>query len=84
MLTKDQLAMEVLRALADEGFQVRLSNKISDGYWWAYCNDNVAQANDPAGAILDLICRVQAPTDFAWDDACERVRKFLQGVYLCG
>jgi hypothetical protein len=46
--------MEALRAASKEGFQIRLSNKAACGYWWAYYDDQICQANDPAEAILGI------------------------------
>lgn len=51
---RDHTAMEALRAASREGFQVRLSNKAASGYWWAYYDGQVMQANDPAEAILGI------------------------------
>jgi hypothetical protein len=51
---RDHIAMEALRAASKEGFQIRLSNKAALGYWWAYYDGQVVQANDPAEAVLGI------------------------------
>jgi hypothetical protein len=79
MFTKDQLAMQVLRAAEQEGMQIRLSNKSANGYWWCYMGDHVEQADDPAIAILNLVRYIPENRDTSWDDVCETVRQFLQG-----
>lgn len=55
----DQDAMETLRRMSLEGYQIRLSNKAAQGYWWAYCDGEVSQASDPAEAILKLSRKVR-------------------------
>ena len=51
---RDHIALEALRSASREGFQVRLSNKAAKGYWWAYYDNQIAQATDPAEAILGI------------------------------
>jgi hypothetical protein len=51
---RDHVAMEAMRAASKEGFQIRLSNKASHGYWWCYYDDQICQATDPADAILGI------------------------------
>jgi hypothetical protein len=51
---RDHVALDALRSASREGFQVRLSNKAALGYWWAYYDSQVCQANDPAEAILGI------------------------------
>ena len=58
-MDRDHMAMEALRAASKQGFQIRLSNKAAQGYWWAYYDDHVAQANDPADAILAVYDKLE-------------------------
>jgi hypothetical protein len=51
---KDHIALDAARSASREGFQVRLSNKAALGYWWAYYDNQVCQAGDPADAILGI------------------------------
>lgn len=59
MYERDHLAMEAIRSASKAGFQIRISNKAGQGYWWVYYDGVVVQDNDPADAIFKIYERLE-------------------------